>query len=388
MTGSPSSRPGFVAPRQKRVLMALAYYEHRMHLGVVRFAREANWILDTRMAHYGTPPDDWRGDGILTLALPDRRDLVRYLRKVQVPIVALTADVEGIATARVLLDNVRMGQMAAGHLIERGFRNLAFYKCTDYTDIRSREAGFAAAVKDAGLGYTCLNWYAVSRRNRRRELLPWLADRLRGLPKPLGIMAQSDHRAYSLVNACEVAELAIPEEVAIVGVDNDQYTCEFAPVPITSVDSNREELAYRGAALLDRLTQGHPPPAQPILVPPVGLIVRHSSDILAIEHPPVARALGFIWQHYRRRIGVEDVVAATAVSRCSLYRSFREYVGRTIREELERKRIEHAERLLLSSTNKVSHIARQCGFGSGEQFCRAFRRTTGITPSEFRRTRV
>ena len=365
--------------------MALSYYEHRMHLGVARYAREANWILDTTMAHYGVPPKHWDGDGILAVVLPDRPALTRYLRTAHVPIVSLTADVKGLNTVRVVLDNFEMGRIAALHLIDRGFRNLAFYKCTDYTDIRGREAGFAAAVKDAGLSYTCLDWYAVARKNPRRDSIRWLTRQLRDLPRPLGVMAQSDHRAYLFVNACEAAGLAIPEQVALVGVDNDEYTCEFAPVPITSVDSNREELAYRGAVILDRLMQGQPAPAEPIIVPPVGLVVRRSSDILAIEHPDVARALSFIWQHYRQRIGVKDVVAATAVSRCSLYRAFEKYVGHTIREELEGKRIEHAQRLLLTSTGKVSHIARQSGFSSGEQFCRAFARTTGSTPSEFRR---
>jgi LacI family transcriptional regulator len=367
--------------------MLLAYYEHRMHRGVARYAREAHWIVDSTMAHYGTLPDYWTGNGILTLALPGRRDLTRYLQRARVPVVALTGDVEGIAAARVVLDNVRIGRIAAEHLLERGFRNLAFLKCTDFTDVRGREAGFAAAVHEAGLTYRRLDWHARARRRPRKELLRWLQDELQTLPKPLGVMAQSDHRAYDMVNACQLAGLAIPEQVAVVGVDNDEYTCEFAPVPITSVDSNRQELAYRGAWLLDRLMCGEPPPAEPVYVPPVGLIARRSSDILAVEHPEVAKALSFIWQHCRQRIGVDDVVAATTMSRCGLYPAFRKYVGRSIREELERKRIELAQQLLLTTSDKISRIAQQTGYGSGEQFCRAFARTTGLTPHEFRRAR-
>ncbi len=355
-----------------------------MHLGAARYAREANWILDTRMAHYGAVPDDWQGDGVLALALPNRPDLTRYLQTVKVPIVALTDDVEQLTAARVVLDNFRMGQLAAEHLLERGFRHLAFYKCTDYTDVRDREAGFAAAVEAAGLDYTRLDWHAAAQEDSRRQMLVWLVRQLRKLPNPLGILAQSDHRAYSVINACETAGLAIPEQVAVVGVDNDQYTCEFAPVPITSVDSNRAELAYRGAELLDRLMHGRPAPATPTRIPPAGVAVRRSSDILAIEHPEVAKALGFIWQHYGEHIGVDDVVKATAISRCTLYGAFKQYLGRTIREELEHKRIEHARQLLLTSPDKVHHIARQCGFGSGEQFCRAFARLMGSTPSAFR----
>ncbi len=377
------SRRGASAGR-KRVLLALAYYEHRMHLGAARYAREANWILDTRMAHYGALPDDWEGDGILTLALPNRPDLTRCLRKTHVPIVTLTADVEKLNAARVLLDNFQMGQLAAEHLLQRGFRNLAFFKCTDYSDVRGREAGFAAAVHAAGLDYAQLDWHAAAQKNVRYSMVAWLYRQLKKQPKPLGVMAQSDHRAYSVINACEAAGLPIPEQVAVVGVDNDPYTCEFAPVPITSVDSNRAELAYRGCRLLDRLMEGEAAPSQPLVVPPIGLVVRRSSDTLAIEDPEVAKAVTFIWQNYGQRIGVADVVASTLASRCALYKAFKHYVGRTIREELERKRIEHARRLLLTTSDKVHRIARQCGFASGEQFCRAFARVTGSTPSDYR----
>lgn len=367
------------------MLLMLGYYEHRMHLGVARYARQANWILDTTMAHYGRPPDARQCDGVLALVLPDRKELARALRGLPVPIVDLIADVPGIATARVLLDNAGIGRLAAEHLVERGFRNLAFCKCTDYTDVRGREAGFAAAVAKAGVVGHRLDWYAAVRRRARLELIAWLAEQLQRLPKPLGVVAQSDHRAVEVINACESAGLAVPEQVAVVGIDNDEYACEFAPVPITSVDSNREEYAYRGAQLLDRLMHGQRPPARPILVPPRGLIVRRSSDILAVEHPEVAKALSFIWRHFGDPINVDDVVAVTTTSRSSLYRAFEDYLGHTMREEIERKRVEHACKLLAGSSDKVSHVARQCGFASGEQFCRAFTRVVGRSPREYRR---
>ena len=366
-------------------MLMLGYYEHRMHLGVVRYARQANWILDTTMAHYGRPPDCRQCDGVLALVLPDRRKLASTLRKLSVPIVDLVADVPDIATARVLLHNTAIGRMAAEHLLQRGFRNLAFCKCTDYTDVRGRESGFGSTVAEAGLDYHRLDWYAAARRHPRLELIAWLARQLSELPKPLGVVAQSDHRAVKIINACESAGLAVPEQVAVVGVDNDEYTCEFAPIPITSIDSNREEYAFRGAQLLDRLMQGQRPPPAPILVPPRDLIVRRSSDIMAVEHPEVAKALSFIWRHFTDRIGVDDVVSVTAMSRCSLYRAFEEHVGRTLREEIERKRVEYARKLLAASSDKVAHIARRCGFASGEQFCRAFTRVAGVTPRDFRK---
>lgn len=369
---------------RKRVLLALAYYEHRMHRGVADYARAANWILDASMAHYQAPPQFWRGEGVLALLLPDRPDLTRYLRRLEVPIVALTTDVKSLAAARVVLDNFQIGRIAAEHLLERGFKHLAFYKCTRYQDACQRQAGFAAAVGAVGLDYTVLDWYAAAQQNPRANPVLWLQRKLLKLPKPLGVVAQSDHRAYFLLCVCEKAGIRVPEELAVVGIDNDEYTCEFAPVPITSVDSNREKLAYEAAALLDTLIDGLPAPAEPIRIPPAGLVVRRSSDILAIEHPEVARAIGFIWKHFHLPIGVNDVVAATATSRCSLYRAFEQSIGRTLREEIERKRLELARRLLLNSTDKVSAIARQCGYASGEQFCRAFARCLGVTPSDYR----
>lgn len=369
---------------RRRVLLALAYYEHRMHRGVADYAQQANWILDSTMAHYRTPPRYWQGEGVLTLALPDQPDLIRYLRRLDLPIVALTTDVKEIAAARVVLDNFEIGRIAAKHLLERGFKHLGFYRCTDYDDVCQRQAGFVSAVEDAGLDYVLLDWHATAKKNLRANPFLWLKRRLRALPKPLGIAAQSDHRAYFLLCVCEHAGIRVPEEVAVVGVDNDQYTCDFAPVPITSVDSNRERLAYAGAALLDSLIDGRPSPAEPVVVPPVGLVVRRSTDILAVEHPEVARALGFIWRHFNQRIGVNDVVAATTMSRCGLYQAFQEYLGRTIREEIERKRLELARQLLTTSTAKIARIAGLAGFSSGEQFCRAFTRSVGVAPSVFR----
>lgn len=373
--------------RRNRVAMAFGYYEHRMHLGVVRYARKADWILDTAMAHYGVSPNFQHVDGVLALVLPDRRNLIESLRGLRIPIVNLAADVPGIAAAEVLLDNQALGRMAAEHLLERGFRNLAFCKCTDYADIRQREAGVLQAAEAAGVACRRINWHDASKVHPTADFLPWLANELKKLPQPAAVVAQSDHRAYSVIVACEMAGLAVPEQIAVVGIDNDEYACEFAPIPITSVDSNREEYAYRGAEILDRLMRGEPAPQKPIRVPAGGIVVRRSSDILAVEDPEVAKALAFVWQNYTGAIGVENVVAATTMSRCQLYREFNRRLGRTIREEIERKRLELARQLLTSTDETVAQIARRAGFTSGEQFCRVFVRVHGLTPRDFRRTK-
>jgi LacI family transcriptional regulator len=367
--------------------MALGYYDPRTHSGIAKFAREAGWILDAGMAHYGILPDYWQGDGIITVLFADRPDVYRFMRKAAVPAVSLTNDMPRVRVPRVMLDNERIGRLGAEHLLERGFKNLAFYKCSDNDDVRGRERGFRERLAESGLRCTVLDWHAASASPRGRTVswFEWLAAELKALPRPLGILAQSDNRAYRLIEVCEASGISVPEDVAVVGVDNDEFVCDFASVPISSVDGNRFALGYEGAALLDKLMRGGKAPTEPVLVAPLGLTVRKSSDILAIEHPDVAKALGLIWDRYTENIGVEDVLAASAMSRCGLYRAFEKHVGRTIGEEITRKRVEHAKRLLVESKEKLYQVARLSGFGGPEHFSRAFRRFAGMAPIEFRR---
>jgi LacI family transcriptional regulator len=177
----------------------------------------------------------------------------------------------------------------------------------------------------------------------------------------------------------------VPEEVAVIGVDNDVQACELASVPISSVDCNRERLAYEGAALLDRLMAGGPFPSEPIIIPAKGAVIRRSSDIFAVSHRPLARALHFIREHYLEPIGVEDVIRASRTSRCGLYRAFQKHVGRSVGAEIDRQRVDHAKRLLTPSDDKLHRIARQSGFSGPEHFTRVFQRVTGETPSRYRK---
>lgn len=362
--------------------MALGYHDYQLHRGIVRFAREAGWILDTSMAHYGVVPQHWQGDGIVTLLIPSRGDVVEYVRRQKVSVVAMTTDVAELACPRVELDNRRIGELGALHLLERGFEDLAFYQFSNINDVREREEGFRRTVEAAGRRYHHLNWHAAAGAG---NWLDWLVRHLRRLPLPMGIMAQSDNRAGFVLSACEAAGIAVPQQVAVLGVDNDQYACEFAPVPISSVDSNRETMAYEAAALLDRLMRGERSPTGPHVIPPVGIVVRKSSDMLAIRHRAVARALGFLWEHFAEPISVEDVIRASRMSRCGIYRAFEKHVGCSIGDELARKRVEQAKKLLVESTEKLHRVAGKCGFSGGEHFSRAFTRLAGMAPSSYRR---
>ena len=377
--------PRAIANPLRRVLMALGYYDPQLHRGITRYAREAGWVLDTSMAHYGVLPEHWRGDGVITILLSKRGDITRFINRQRVPVVALYADAPHVQVPRVILDDVRIGQLAAEHFLERGFTDLGFYRFTGYQAVQDREEGFRRAVQQAGRNFHLIDWHGAARQGRRWNWFDWLERELPKLPLPIAIMAQSDHRATYLLSACEAAGLAVPEQVALIGVDNDEQACELASVPLSSVDCDRESMAYEGARLLDRLISGGRPPGRPIKIAPRGVVVRHSSDIYAVVDPAAARALQFIREHFREPMGVEEVIRASRTSRCGLYRAFHKYVGRSVGEEIDRQRIEHAKKLLRETCHKLHAIARLSGFSGAEHFTRTFRRVTGDPPSAYRR---
>lgn len=386
MTESVSQKnPAKKTKQRRRVLMALGYYDAQLHTGIVRYAQEAGWVLDTSMAHYGSLPDHWHGDGIIAIFVPKRQDLAQFVRRQSIPTVALYDEMPNLRVPRVVLDDERIGALAAEHLLERGFQNLGFCRFTDAVAVERREMGFRHAVEQAGKNYFRLDWQAASRRRANHPWFDWLRDQLRRLPLPVGLMAQSDHRATYLLGACEDANLAVPEQVAIVGVDNDETTCRLAPIPLTSVDANREWAAYEAARLLDRLLDGEPVPEAPRIIPAKGIVVRQSSDIYAIPDRAVARALSFIRNRLAEPISVEDVIRASQTSRCGLYRAFEKHLNRSIGDEIDRQRAELAKSLLAESNEKLYRIARAAGFSGPEHFVRVFRRVTGETPSSFRR---
>lgn len=364
--------------------MALGYYDLQLHRGITRYAREAGWVLDTSMAHYSLIPDHWRGDGIMTILIPERADLTEYVRRQRVPVVALYGDLPELKVPRVVLDDVRIGGLAAEHLLERGFSQFGFLKFSNTLAVQNRERGFRQAVEQSRRDYWLIDWHAASAANRGLNWFDWLRRQLAKLPLPIGIMVQSDHRATHLISACEAVGLAIPDQVAIIGVDNDEQACELAVVPISSVDCNREMMAYEGARLLDRLMRKEHPPRDATVIAPKGVVVRRSSDIFAVADPAVARALAFIRDHYREPIGVDDVVRAGRTSRCGLYRAFSRELKRSIGDEIDRQRVEEAKRLLADPSQKLGRIARICGFSGAEQFTRVFQRAVGICPSRFR----
>lgn len=372
--------------RRPNVLLAMGWFVHEINVGVARYARGAGWILEDLASHSGVIEPDWSGDGIITLVENLNSPLIDFLKRARVPVVDLTGQLPELPYPRVLPDNHAIGRLAAEELAGRGFKHTAFFTFDrDVPVVVERMAGFREGALAAGCSFQVLDYTdQIPKGKGRQAMIRWLAGELRKIPKPVGTMAQFDAEANIIVQACIQAELHVPEQVAVVGVDNDPIYSEFGPIPLTSVISNRELLGYRGAELLDRLMGGGKAPAEPVRVPPGGIIVRRSTDIFATDDDGVAKALRFIKANAAGPITIDAVVRAAGVSRRALYGKFARVLGRSIQVEIVRQRLNLAKNLLSATDEKLDAIAYDSGFDGASSLSKAFRAHEGIPPSVYR----
>jgi LacI family transcriptional regulator, galactose operon repressor len=374
---------------QKRVLVMLGWYDYRLHRGIERYALENHWHLFANLTRERVIPWGWEGDGILAW-LGEGDDLAEFVVRAKTPTVDFSFRRPHLGFAHVLEDHAHAAKLVADHLLARGFLHFLFYSNADNWTYEERGQGFVDALKRAGHDCLWIRWqqsaaYRTGREQWRRRCR-WLASHLDQARKPLAAFAANDDLALEILEACEMARLDVPEEVAIVGAENNLLAPDALSTPISSVDTNLEAMGYRGAQLLSDLMRGKPPPPNPVRVPAAGVVVRASSDILAVSHRGVAAGLRFIQTHLHELIGVDDVARVAAMSRRALHNAFLKHLGRTPGQEIQRARIERAKRLLTLSNHKLEAVAELCGYQSANSFCVAFLRLTGMTPSQFRKS--
>lgn len=283
-------------------------------------------------------------------------------------------------------DNTAVAQLAANHLLERGFVHFAYcgFSPTPFNGCsHRREEGFCEAIERAGYSSTVHNAPDTASDTWDRlcgELAEWLAS----LPRPLGLMTCNDSRAIQILEACRVAGLRVPEDVAVVGVDNEEAVCPFTDPPLTSIDQGAQQTGYQAALLLDQWMEGEPVAPGKRLVSPLGIVARGSTEILAVDDADVAAALRFIREHGCQRISLDDVSNAIGSTNATLRRRFKAVLGRTVHHEIQRVRLDLAKRLLVSTDRTFRQIARQSGFCSVQHMSTRIRQATGHTPREYR----
>jgi len=373
--------------KQKRVLLALGWYDYRLHKGIEKYALEHRWHLYADYTREKVIPWGWQGDGILAwLGAGD--DLAEFVRAANLPTVDFSFRRPHLKFARVLEDHGHAAKLAAEHFLTRGFTNFCFYSDANNWSYEDRGLGFLKALHDTGHSCSWLRWlespsYATGKTEWQKKR-KWLATQMKQAAKPLAVFAANDQQALDVLESCESVGIKVPEEVAILGSESYLLAPDTMHTPISSVDTNLEVLGYRGAEMLDKLMSGQKPPPEPIRVPAAGVITRKSTDILTIKHQGVARSLRFIWEHGHEPICIKNLISVAAMSRRGLHKAFLEHLGRTPGQELQRVRIERAKKLLSLSDQKVEVVAHSSGYQSINSFCVAFKRATGMSAKTFR----
>jgi LacI family transcriptional regulator len=358
--------------------------------GITRYLHENGpWTvyIEQRSVSDRAPPwlMTWDGNGIISRLSPRA---TCSLRARGISIVDLNDQGPGPCKPDISSDHQAEGALAAEHLMERGFTSFAFFGYPHFAWSEACLEGFARKLRDAG--HSCHVYERAQRVSWGHQQASWevevdsVAAWLRSLPIPLGLMACNDFRGTQALDACRRAGIAVPEQVAVIGVDNEELVCTLAYPPLSSVVPNGRSIGYEAAALLDRLMQGKPSTG-PQLIPPLEVVTRLSTDVNAVADPEVAAAMRFIRQHACDGITVDDVLSQIPISRSVLQRRFRSLLGRSIHKMIAGVRLQRAKKLLAETDLPLTVIAQRAGFVHVEYLCAAFRQAVGSSPGTYRR---
>jgi LacI family transcriptional regulator len=383
--------------KRRRVAISLemdwGFKRHlEMYAGCQTYADEAGWDCVVNPAAEreligkdGKP----NYDGVIARATPD---LAQAAEKAGIPIVNVWVN-SPIAdeVPSVLADGLATGEMAAQHLLSRGFRNFGYLGFIRDIQVRREIEGFRNIIENEDFplnvhkfGRTSIEGSAPGWEKFTTELERWVD----GWELPIGIFVTSDLYCRYLIGICKSRNLLISEQVAIIGAGNETTICDSPSPTITSIDQGYSNVGYRAASLLNRLMNGEQAPNGIEYVPPSDLIPRQTTDACAADDPVVARALRFIAENgHDFPMQVKHVAEEVAMTRRTLERRFRESVGRSIAGEIARLRLERAKRQLVETDHSLKKIAEDCGFRTADHFYKVFARVEGFPPTQYRQQR-
>lgn len=356
--------------------------------GIAHYVRERGpWLVyhEPRALESAVPRwlESWEGDGIIA-RLQNAR-IAEAVARMGIPAVDVLGVTPHHGVPLVHVDDTAIGRLAAEHLLSCGFRNVAWCGLRGLNWADARLAAFTAALAEAGLR---TDVYPIPAHPRTDSSWETQQDRLAGwlarLPKPVGIMACYDPVGQRVLEACRRAGVAVPDQAAVLGVDNDETVCEVCDPPLSSVATNHVRVGFEAAELLDRLMRGHRAPKRPVYIEPTGVVARRSTDALAIPDADISAALRFIRENACRPIHVGDVVDHVAISLTALKERFRQWVGRSVHEEITLTRVAEAKRMLATTDLSLLQIAHRLGYRQQEYLGVVFKQHTGKTPGQFR----
>jgi len=365
-------------------------YCRRVLSGILAFAeaQEPAWTFHDAPSDPRILPTlrAWRPHGVI-VHLNDQK-LAQGLRTLQVPVVGTTDTLAPAPFPFVDVDNAAVGRMAADYCLQRGYEQLAYYGNAHTRYSQARYEGFVARAQDAGQTVHNFDapfaphspleadWTQIDQKTRA-----WLES----IPKPIAILASNDIPARALTETCRAVGLRVPQEVAILGVDNDSAVCRMATPQLSSIETPGERIGWTAAETMAQLLAKpqEPAPAEQLLAPSF-VIERPSTEARASLHPHLRKALDLIASHASQGMSVKSICQRTGTSRRALERRFREELNQTIYEKIIVTRLTHAQRLLLETDYTISEIAERSGFSNLRQLNRHFTQTLQITPTAFR----
>lgn len=386
-------------PRVAVVIEASNAYARGLLAGIHRHVREHEpWTIFLPEHGRGSPPLErlatWRGDGVIArVETPAIATVLATMKRSgKVPIIDVSAARLLPSVPYVETDDTAIAAVAADHFLERDFRHFAFIGDARFRWSENRRAAFAAAL--AARGHTVHDFAPrPSRRSRTAtRAVPDPSDDeaieqwLRDLPKPIAVFSCYDIRGRQVLEACRRARIDVPDHVAVLGVDDDELLCGLSTPPLSSVVPDAAGAGRLAAELLERLIRGERLARDEWLLPPLGISVRQSTDVLAIDDDFVVSAVRYIRDHACRGIKVADVATSLKTSRRILEHRFAKRLGHTPHEEILRVQFRRVEQLLRETDLSLATIADRCGFHHPEYMTVAFTRRHGMPPSRWRRS--
>ena len=329
---------------------------------------------------------DWKPHGIIAgLVLPR---VAKELTRIRAPLIDTAYMLPDLDVPTVDVDHRAVGRLAAEHFLERKFNQFGFFGSESAAYSRSQEEAFRDRVAQAG--YTVSSCYteyladlatAALWKKSTQKAQRWL----RRLAKPAAVLCCEDAPARYLADVCSQIGLKVPDDVALLGVGNDDLDCSLTQPALSSIAVPSERIGFEAAALLDRLMTGEIGPKQSLLLPPLHVVTRYSTDILAVEDETVQAALQYIRENAWADISVSDLAHGIAVGRRLLERRFRDVLGRSVLDEIYRVRVERAKELLTDTHLPITTVAERAGFPNTRRLDVVFAKRTGLSPREYRR---
>lgn len=329
----------------------------------------------------------WKGNGVITVLTSSREEALAS--KLSIPVINLSGwhAPSSKSLPRVNADHRAMGRMAADHFISAGLRHIAYYGFKQVWFSQERAAGLAERAVEMKCTFEqflhAMSQRRVSWQEQRNSLRTWLKK----LPKPVGILCVQDYRARIILELCEELALNVPDEVSVLGIDNDQMTCEYCTPSLSSISRDPFACGLAAAELLDHLMLKRRPPKQPILVPPGGVIQRQSTCRLYDADPLIREAISFVQNNLQHAFSIRDISSHIKLSRRTLETRFRNKLGVTPHAYILQQRVTLAKSLLLQTNiyRSLGEIAYACGFNTVKAFRLAFKAQTGLTPALYRK---